>query len=58
MMIQIDENVYINKYQITFIKVTRFLVTIYLGNGDSCALNADSKYLPNVMELLKGSDKQ
>lgn len=56
-MIQIDENVYINKYQITFIKFTRFLVTIYLGNGDSCALNADSKYLPNVMELLKGSDK-
>lgn len=56
-MIQIDDNLYINKYQITFIKFTTFLVTIYLTNGESYAFDADSEYLPNVMDLLKGSDK-
>lgn len=56
-MIQVEEDLYINKEQIVYIKISE-LGTYFVGmsNSEECVVKPDSDYYKNISELL-GGDK-
>lgn len=52
-MIQVEEDLYINKEQIVYIKISE-LGTYFIGmsNSEECVVKPDSDYYKNTSELL------